>query len=81
MFKDSVITAKQKKRELTIAICCFALMFLVNVGCVIGYQRPWTEIFTQIGFILVFSAAIYIIISMVRIVCHALSVLFWKCKG
>lgn len=40
MLKDSVITAGQKKREIIIALCCFAAMFLLNVFCVIRYAYP-----------------------------------------
>ena len=53
MLKDSVITAGQKKREIIIALGCFAAMFLLNVFCVICYSCPWTEIFTQLGFVVV----------------------------
>ena len=81
MFKDSVITAKRKKREFIIALCCFAVMFLVNVGCVIAYKCPWTEIFTQIGFVIVFAVALYVIVTLIRLVIHALSCLFGKCRG
>lgn len=81
MFKDSLITAQRKKREATVALCCFAVSFLVNVGCVIGYECPWTEIFTQIGFVLVFAIALYVIVTLIRLVIHALSGLFGKCRG
>ena len=81
MLKDSVITAGQKKREIIIALCCFAAMFLLNVFCVIRYACPWTEIFTQLGFVVVFAVGLYVLTVIVRLIVKALALLFGRCRG
>ncbi|MCQ2149697.1 MAG: hypothetical protein MJY45_05010 [Bacteroidales bacterium] len=81
MFKDSVITAKFKKRELTIALVCFGLAFIVNVCCVIAYSCPWVEIFTQIGFVIVFALIFYALCIVARLLALAVTRLIRKCRG
>jgi hypothetical protein len=46
MFKDSVITAKNKKREAVILLSCFLLAYLLNVIGIIAHQTPARELIT-----------------------------------
>ena len=81
MLRDSVITAGQKKREIIIALSCFAATFLLNVYCVIRYACPWTEIFTQLGFVVVLAVGLYVLTVIVRLIVKALALLFGRCRG
>ena len=81
MFKDTLITAGQKKREIIIALSCFGAMFLLNLICVICYVCPWTEIFTQLGFVLVFAVGLYVLTIIVRLIVKLFASLFGRCRG
>ena len=66
--KDTVITAKRKKTELLTLLACFGLAFLLNVGCIIYYQTPFYEMFTQIGFMLVITLGLYLVWTAIRLI-------------
>lgn len=78
MFKDSIITAKDKTREVIIFLVCFVAAFLVNVGAIIAYRGPWTEIFTQIGFVVIIAAVIYLLHWLVRLAVMVIRHFFGK---
>ena len=74
--KDTLITARQKKRALIALLVCFIAAFGLNLGAIIGYGTPWYEIFTQIGFVVVITLALYLIYGILAgIIC-----LIRKCK-
>ena len=43
--KDLVIRGQFIRRECRIAAACLLVGILVNVGAILGYHRPWTELF------------------------------------
>ena len=65
--KDTTISAKFKRRELIILLCCFALANIVNWCAIIKFATPWYEIFTQVGYIVVTTLVLYALLGMVRI--------------
>ena len=65
--KDIVITQKHIVRELYIILGCFVSACLVNVGAIIAYDRPWSELWSQIGFVLFIAAGVYALAAVVRI--------------
>ena len=65
--KDIVITAKRIRRERNFYIVSFVLAFLINIFAVVTYERPWVEIFSQIGYVAVISVAIYILLWIPRL--------------
>ncbi len=77
--KDIVISDRAFHREVLIALGCFLLSFCINVGAVIAYSKPWTEVFSQIGYVVVISLVLYaalmffrIFIMIVKYCCRAL---------
>ena len=66
--KDTLITAKRKKTELLTALVCLLLAVLVNIVCIIYYQTPFYEVFTQIGYTLILALGFYLIYTAVRLV-------------
>lgn len=64
--KDIVITAQQRKREWLIILSCFIAACLVNLGAIIGYSRPWTELFSQIGYVVAVTVILYVLLWIVR---------------
>ena len=65
--KDTVITARAKKRELWILLACFVVANVTNWVAIIRFSAPWYEVFTQIGYVVVTSLVIYALIAILRI--------------
>lgn len=78
--KDLTITAKQIRRELIYLLVCFVIAEGVNIFSMIKYETPWTEFFTQIGFVLIITAALYIILIAVRVLVWLVKLLIGKCR-
>lgn len=57
--KDIIITSKKLKQERNIFLLSFLLAFIINVIAIIIYSRPWIEIISQIGYVIVISFFIY----------------------
>ena len=65
--KDTVITARAKKRELWILLACFVVANITNWVAIVRFSAPWYEVFTQIGYIVVTTLVIYALIAVLRI--------------
>ena len=65
--KDIVITAKMLRRELFVLLRCFVVACLVNAGAIIAYDRPWSEMYSQIGFVFFITGGIYFLLALIRI--------------
>ncbi len=70
MFKDTVITARQKKNEAWILFACFAGAFIFNVVGIIKFQTPAKEILTQLHIVLILGIFFYIISGIVRLIVY-----------
>lgn len=72
--KDIIITSQIIKRERNIYLICFLLSFIINIIAVIVYTRPWTEIFTQLGYVFIISVSLYFLLWIPRLfimgLCH-----------
>lgn len=66
--KDSIITGKRKKTELISLLLCFVIANLLNLYAIIAYDTNFKEMFTQLGYVLLFTIALYILYSLLRIV-------------
>ena len=64
--KDIFITSKKLKQERNIFLLSFLLAFIINVIAIIIYSRPWIEIISQIGYVIVISFFIYLILWIPR---------------
>lgn len=67
--KDIVIPARTVRRELLVILGCFLVSFCTNIGAVIAYHKSWTEIFSQIGYVLVIAVCIYALLWVIRLIC------------
>lgn len=65
--KDIILKGNVIRRELLVALCCFLLSFCINIVAVIVYVKPWTEIFTQIGYVVIIGAVFYCIMWAFRL--------------
>ena len=66
--KDSIITVKRKKTELITLLICFIVANLLNLYAIIAYNTKLGELFTQLGYVLFFTVALYVVWSVLRIV-------------
>ena len=66
--KDTIITAKTKKRELKILLVCFAIAVAINIFAIVKFDRGWEELFTQIGFVLAITIFFYVVATIVRLI-------------
>ena len=76
--KDIVITSKSICRELYWVLASFILAMCTNIGAIIAYDRPWTELVSQIGYVMFITVGIYLILLVLRGVWALLSFLFQK---
>ena len=66
--KDVVIKGKSIRTELFVLTGAFTAACFLNVYAIVYYSRPWTELFTSLGYIVVTSFAIYFILWVPRLV-------------
>ena len=76
--KDIVITGKMIRREIYILLGCFVAAFLVNVGAIIAYDRPWVELVSQIGFVFFITGGIYVLLAVFRLIVWLVAKIFKK---
>jgi hypothetical protein len=68
MFRDTVITARQKKRELTIYLLCFAGAVIFNIIGIMKYSTPAKEIYTQLHIVFLVSVFFYLLTIIFRLI-------------
>lgn len=66
--KDITITGRCIRRETLWLSACFVIAFLINVYAVVSYHRHAIELFSQLGFVVVITVALYIAVAIVRVV-------------
>jgi hypothetical protein len=64
--KDIIITGKRLKHELMILLISFIISFILNIGAIIFYKTPWTEIITSIFYVITFTVALYVAWIIIR---------------
>jgi uncharacterized membrane protein (DUF485 family) len=66
--KDIHISAKRQKTELYWLLGCFCLAFLLNFTAIITYKTSWTELYSQIFWMLLITFGLYFAILLIRII-------------
>jgi hypothetical protein len=74
--KDLHISAKRQKFELKWFAASFCIAVLVNVFSIIIYKTSWSEVFTQLLWVLVMACILYAVSIASRIVIYMLKRLF-----
>jgi hypothetical protein len=65
--KDYIIKSKQIRTELYLLAGSVGFAFLLNVYSIVRYKTPWTELFSQLGWVLLIGFFIYLIILLIRV--------------
>lgn len=74
--KDITIKGSTVRHELLWIATCFVAAFLINTYAVVHFDRPAIELLSQLGFVVVITAALYILLAVVRVVVMLLSIPF-----
>jgi glucan phosphoethanolaminetransferase (alkaline phosphatase superfamily) len=74
--KDLVITSRRLKKEIYFLSACFTAAFLINIFSIITFKTPWYEMFTQIGYVVVITFILYLLVAMIRAVVFLIKKLF-----
>lgn len=74
--RDTVITARTKRREAVVLTSCLLAAVLLNVYAIVSYHRPWTELFSQIGYVVVIAVTLYAVVWAMRLAIMFFSWLF-----
>lgn len=64
--KDIVITGAKIRRELWWLLAAFIIANLMNIYAIAVYETEWKELFTTLGYVIVLSVVLYLIIGLVR---------------
>lgn len=76
--KDTIITARRKKKELLTLIACFLIGTLANLYAIITYKTPLSEMLTSFFYVLVFSCVLYVFWTILRLLFYGIRNLFQK---
>ncbi len=79
--KDIVITGAKVRRELLILLACFAVAECINAGAIIWYSRPAAELVTMLGYVIVVTVIIYLLVLILRLLAALVVFLVRKLKG
>ena len=74
--KDIVIPAKLQKSELKWLVGCFFAAVLTNIVSIIVYETSWSEVYTQILWVLIITCAFYAISVTLRVLLYMVRRLF-----
>lgn len=70
--KPITISPTYIARELGYLAACFFVALGANIFAIIHFHRPASEIFSQIGFVIVITAALYAYILILRLIYNAI---------
>lgn len=76
--KDIVVTASRLRRERNVYLVCFLLAFLLNLVAVVSFDRPWIELFSQLGYVVVISVVLYLLLWIFRLLAAGVRRVFCK---
>jgi uncharacterized membrane protein YwaF len=76
--KDITIKSVSIKRELWIFLGVFIFTFGLNIYSILHYKTSWSELYSQLFFVVLISIFFYCVIAGIRIVIALISKLFGK---
>lgn len=76
--KNTVITVKQKKRELYYLLISLIIAFVLNIYSIIKYDSQWKELITTLHITILFSLVIYVLILIIRLIITGVKYLIKK---
>ena len=74
--KDVIISEKRIKKELYTLLACFVIANLLNVYAIFAYNTHFSELFTVMGYLSLFTVALYFCWVMLRVIFVLLKKIF-----
>ena len=74
--KAIIISPKQQKTELIWIAACICAAFLMNVFAIFLYQTSWSEIYTQLLWVLIITCVLYAVSTGLRIAFYLIKRIF-----
>ena len=71
--KDIVISRRRQRIELWTLAACFVVANIVNICAIHPYHAPASELYTSILYVLVFTAVLYAVVLVVRLLIYGIS--------
>lgn len=65
--KNIIITSKIIKRELLVWLATLVFAQLLNVYSIAKFKTEWSELYTQLGYVLALSVVFYFVLWIVRL--------------
>ena len=66
--KDSVISAKVKKREINIFIILLIASFVANIISIMAYNSDWIEVVSALHYVVILAVVLYVIQGVIRLI-------------
>lgn len=66
--KEIIIAPKRIKKELYSLLACFVVANLLNIYAIITYKTAPAELFSMMGYVTVFSIALYLSWTFIRVI-------------
>lgn len=79
--KDTLITARAKKRELIIFGICVLAAILVNVYAIITYDTNWSELYSMAGMVIAIALFFYLVQWILRLIIRGIIRLYRLVSG
>jgi hypothetical protein len=76
--KDIIITSKTIKREIVVWFCALLFAQLMNVYAIAKFNTEWKELYSQLGYVLVLSIVIYLLLWALRLLARLIRKLIVK---
>lgn len=73
--KDIIISTKRQKTEVILFCVCLLLAVLLNMYAIIAYNTEWSELWTQLLWVLVIGCILYGLTIVVRLIVY--SIRYW----
>jgi len=74
--RDIIIKATRIKTELLTLLVCFVVANLLNVYAILTYKTSFSELFTQLGYVFIFSVVLYLLWSLLRVIFYLIKKIF-----
>ena len=74
--KDIILSTKRQKAELKWIMACFFAAILMNVCSIIVYKTLWSELYSQILWVLIITCVLYAVSVGIRICLYFVKKLF-----
>lgn len=65
--KEIILTTEQIKKEILIYLGCLTFGILLNIIAILSYETSFSELWSELPFVLVLSLAFYAVISLFRV--------------